>query len=100
MSTTPKRYDNFINGQFVQGNGNGSRLPVINPATEETISDVPDSTQADVDAAVEAATKAQKSWGKLPPIQRAGYLREISAKIREKADFLARVISEEQGKTL
>ena len=100
MSTTPRQYDNFINGRFISANGSGSRLAVVNPATEDVISEVPESTQADVDAAIDAAAKAQKSWSKLPPIQRAGYLREISAKIREKADFLARVISEEQGKTL
>ena len=99
-SKTTPRHSNFINGRFVSGNGGSSYIPIINPATEEVISEVPESSTSEVDDAISAAAKAQKSWGKLPPIERAGYLRKISSKIREKVDFLARVISEEQGKTL
>jgi lactaldehyde dehydrogenase/glycolaldehyde dehydrogenase len=59
---------------------------------------VPDSGPDVVDRAVASAKKAQKSWAKLPAIVRAGYLRKISAKIRENADEIAKTIVEEQGK--
>jgi len=94
-----KSYQMFINGEFIP-NKSGNMMTVINPSTEEVISQVPEGTREDVDAAVEAATQAQKSWAKLPAIQRAGYLKEIAQGIRDNAEELARVISEEQGKIL
>ena len=65
-----KTYELFINGEFIP-NGDREMLDVLNPATEEVISQVPKATEADVEAAVDAAYEAQKSWGKLPAIQRA-----------------------------
>jgi lactaldehyde dehydrogenase/glycolaldehyde dehydrogenase len=38
---------------------------------------------------VAAAKRAQASWERLPMIKRAGYLRQISAKIRENAEEIA-----------
>lgn len=94
-----KSYQMFINGEFVPAQP-GKMMNVINPATEEVISEVPEGTCEDVNAAVEAAEQAQKSWAKIPAIQRAGYLKEIAQGIRDSAEELARVISEEQGKIL
>ena len=102
MGTTAskiRRYENFIDGEFVK-NGSDNMITVINPATEEVISEVPSGTAGDANAAVEAAERAQKSWCKLPPIQRAAYVREIGQMIRENKDMLARTIVEEQGKVL
>jgi len=93
-----KTYKNFINGRFASDSS--AHIDVINPATEAVISRVPASSDQEVDAAVSAAAAAQNSWEKLPPIERAGYLRKISALIRERVEELARVISEEQGKVL
>jgi lactaldehyde dehydrogenase/glycolaldehyde dehydrogenase len=92
-------HQNFINGRFEPA-GSGDNIPVLNPARNTVISEIPDSTPEAVDAAVSAASKAQKAWERLPAIERAGYLRQISARIRENADEIARVISEEQGKVL
>lgn len=90
------QHRNYINGKYIDTNVN--MLPVINPSTEEVISEVPDSPAEIVDAAVAAAKGAQKSWGQLPAIERAGYLRQISAKIRENVPALAKALTEEQGK--
>lgn len=89
----------FINGEFV-ANRSGKMIPVINPATETMISEVPEGTREDINDAVEAAEQAQKSWAKLPAIVRAGYIKEIAQGIRENAEDIARVIAEEQGKIL
>jgi lactaldehyde dehydrogenase / glycolaldehyde dehydrogenase len=102
MSTTTtkiRQYENFIDGEFIK-NSSGSTITVINPATEEVISEVPKGTAADIDAAVLAAERAQKTWCKRPAIERAGYLREIGHAIRQNKDMLARTIVEEQGKIL
>ena len=94
-----RNYDNFINGRFVPSSG-ADRIEVTNPSTGQTICTVPDSTPADVDAAVSAAEAAQSGWAKRPAIERAKALRAIAAKIREHVEPLARVITEEQGKIL
>lgn len=91
------RYEMFINGEFV----NGSRtIEVINPTTEEVISEVPEAEDAMVEAAVSAAAGAQVEWARMPAIQRARCLHEIADAVRAKKEYLARVISEEQGKIL
>jgi lactaldehyde dehydrogenase / glycolaldehyde dehydrogenase len=92
-------YDNFINGRFAPSIGR-DRITCTNPSTGEPICTVPDSTAADVEAAISAAQSAQKEWAKRPAVQRAKALRAIAAKIRENVEPLARVITEEQGKTL
>ena len=92
-------YMNFINGQFVASSGS-DRISVTNPSTGATICSVPDSTQHDVDQALNAALKAQPAWAKQPASARGKVLRAIAAKIRERVEPLARVITEEQGKTL
>ena len=94
-----KRYRMFIDGEFVE-NSSGGIIPVSNPATEEVISEIPSGGVTDVERAVQAAEKAQKAWCQLPAIKRASYVREIAQGIRKNRDFLARTISEEQGKIL
>lgn len=96
-AATVKRYEMLIDGEFVSSS---RMLPVLNPATEEAISEVPSGTAEDVDRAVCAAEVAQKSWAALPSIRRAGHLREIATLLRANRDALARVITEEQGKIL
>ena len=90
---------NFIGGQSL-GVEAGDRIKVYNPARDTVLAEIPDTPADVVDRAVQAAKKAQKGWAKLPAIQRANALRRISAKVRENADKIAHVISEEQGKVL
>ena len=90
-----KRYENFIDGKFVPADQEGQTISVFNPATEAEITQVPESSAAEVDRAVEAAMRAQKNWAKLAAVERGKYLREIAAKIRERTDFLARIITED-----
>jgi lactaldehyde dehydrogenase/glycolaldehyde dehydrogenase len=100
MSTTQatlKRYEMFIDGEFA---ATSKTLQVTNPSTEEVISEFPNCSVEDVNAAVTAADKAQKAWAALPAIQRAGHLREIAGLIRANRESLAEVITEEQGKIL
>jgi lactaldehyde dehydrogenase/glycolaldehyde dehydrogenase len=94
-----QHYDNFIDGRFVPA-GSAERIVVRNPANGQEICTVPDSSPGDVEAAVAAAERAQPAWARRPAIERARALREIAARIRERVDELARIITEEQGKTL
>ena len=94
-----KTYELFINGKFVP-NGDREMIQVLNPATEEVISEVPKATKEDVEAAVNAAYEAQKSWAKIPPIQRAQYLMELAALVKENQELFAQTNTEENGKML
>ncbi|WP_455296918.1 aldehyde dehydrogenase [Brucella pituitosa] len=96
FSDTPRDYQNYINGAFV---ATGSELiDVTNPATGALLGRIPETSADDVDAAVKAARAAQGPWEKLPAIERANYLRKISAKLREHRVELADIIVKEQGK--
>lgn len=97
QETEVRRYQMYIGGDFVSSD---RMIPVTNPATGEVISEVPNGTEADVEAAILSAERAQKDWSKLPAIKRAGYLREIANEIRKNRDKLAEIITEEQGKIL
>lgn len=91
-----RAYRNYIDGAFVEATT--GLIDVANPATGAVIARVPDSDATEVDRAVAAARKAQGDWERLPAIERAGYLRKISAKIRENRVALADIIVKEQGK--
>lgn len=92
----PKDYRNYIYGSFVANEGD--MIDVVNPANGAPLGRIPETSPATVDAAVQAARRAQGPWEKLPAIERARYLRQISAKLREHRLELADVILKEQGK--
>ena len=95
-SDQPQDYRNYIDGAFVPGNA--GMIEVLNPATGVLLGRIPESGPDQVDAAVKAARRAQDAWEKLPAIERAGYLRQISAKLRQHRLELADVIVKEGGK--
>lgn len=90
---------NYINGEWV-ATSSTQTLKVLNPATGETLAEVPDSNAADVDRAVAAARAAQPAWERLPAIQRAACIRTVADKLREHKTRLARRVAQEQGKIL
>ena len=94
-----KHFDNFIHGKFVPSHG-AEQIEVKNPSTGELICTVPNSSQLDVDEAIQSALIAQASWEKQPAAHRATLLKDLAANIRQNVEPIARVIIEEQGKTL
>ncbi|MES1929673.1 NAD-dependent aldehyde dehydrogenase [Salinisphaera dokdonensis CL-ES53] len=89
----------LINGEWKAAAG-GDTLPVINPATGETIGHHAHARQADLDAALEAADAGFKQWRSTPAVKRASILNKASALLRERADDIARLMTIEQGKPL
>ena len=81
-------YRMWIGGKYVEAES-GMTYGVINPATGEEIDRVPLGGQAEVDKAVEAATKAFPEWsGKSQP-ERSAMLSRIGPLLREHAEELA-----------
>ncbi|WP_435930237.1 aldehyde dehydrogenase [Dryocola sp. BD613] len=96
--TAPVQHPMYINGQFVPWQGD-RWIDVVNPATEEVISRIPDGGAQQAQEAIDAAAKAQDGWEALPAIERAGWLRKIAAGIRERAAVISALIVAEGGKT-
>jgi acyl-CoA reductase-like NAD-dependent aldehyde dehydrogenase len=71
-----------------------------NPARpNEVVSLAPDSTTADIDAAVDAAGKAQPAWAARPSPARGGVLLRASQRLRARQDLVVKDLVEEEGKT-
>ncbi|MEV6350131.1 NAD-dependent succinate-semialdehyde dehydrogenase [Actinoplanes sp. NPDC051851] len=87
----------YIDGEWVE---TGEGLPVLDPATEEIIGQVPLATTADLDRALEAATRGYGQWRNTPIAERTGILLRAAALLTERADRVARVMTREQGKPL
>ena len=76
------------------------RFAVVNPATEATIAEVADASVDDAIEAIDAAEGAAGPWAATPPRKRAEILRRAFEIMTERADALARMIVEENGKAL
>ncbi len=89
---------NYIGGSFI---ANGQRrMEVDSPVDGSVLSSVPLSTCQDLDAAVEAAEAAFISWSALPVKERVQVLYRYRTLMEKDIDKLARLIHEENGKTL
>ncbi|MEX1187236.1 MAG: CoA-acylating methylmalonate-semialdehyde dehydrogenase [Gemmatimonadaceae bacterium] len=94
-----KQLRNYIGGEWVRS-GTTVWQEVTNPATGEWLGQVPLSTRADVDSAVQAATHAFKTWRETPPVVRARYLFKLKYLLDQHFDEIATIVTQENGKTL
>ncbi|HUP62739.1 MAG TPA: CoA-acylating methylmalonate-semialdehyde dehydrogenase [Thermoanaerobaculia bacterium] len=99
QSTSTKYPDvrNYIGGTFVD-NGAREFLDITNPADGSVISRVPLCGAAEVDAAVDAAKKAQPAWAATPIKERVQVFYRYKALLEKHIDELAALVTEENGK--
>jgi len=88
----------LIGGQW--SSGRAGTLPVINPATEEPITEVADASPEDALDAVGAAADALPKWAARPPRQRGECLRRAFELMTQRSEQLARLMVLENGKAL
>ena len=95
------RYKMFINGIW-QDASDGKRFDSINPATEQPWGSIPESTEDDINRAVESAHAAFTSgpWARLTPPERGKYLRRLAEVLDEKSEHLGRSETIDTGKML
>uniref|UniRef100_UPI003D0829F6 NAD-dependent succinate-semialdehyde dehydrogenase n=1 Tax=Alcaligenes faecalis TaxID=511 RepID=UPI003D0829F6 len=89
----------YINGQFLDGQGRQTQA-VINPADGSSLGQLPLASQADLDAALDAAQAAFKSWRHSSPMDRSAILRKVAELSRERAQEIGRNLTLDQGKPL
>jgi succinate-semialdehyde dehydrogenase / glutarate-semialdehyde dehydrogenase len=87
----------FIDGRWADGEGR-QKFDVRNPATSETIAQVPDGGPGEARAAVDAAARAFPAWAALTALERGAILLKARDILTERLDALARLVTEENGK--
>lgn len=90
---------NYIDGEFVESKTE-TYGDVWCPATGEKIAQVPYSTAADVDDAVQAAATAFEEWRETPALTRSRYLFRIRDAFEDAFEEIAETLTTEQGKTI
>lgn len=98
-NTTLIQTKGFINGEWVDADSGGT-FDVIDPATLQRLTTLPEMNRSDTVKAIEAAHKAVKSYSKTSARQRARMLRKWSDLCHENLDDLALILTLENGKTL
>jgi acyl-CoA reductase-like NAD-dependent aldehyde dehydrogenase len=75
-----------------------NKIPVVNPASEKIIGEVPNQAADEVHKAVARAKKAFDAWRKVPAHEKAEMLHEIAHRIKARADELSKILTQEGGK--
>jgi succinate-semialdehyde dehydrogenase/glutarate-semialdehyde dehydrogenase len=96
LEKVPKQL--LVAGDWVDGSE--GTLPVEDPATQETLTEVADASPDDAVKALDAAVDTQKEWQQTPPRERGEILRRAWEEITERADELALLMTLEMGKSL
>src|SRR5467141_4943376 len=100
VQTTPRRYQLFIDGQFVDAES-GKTFTSQNPATGETFAEVAEGDKADIDKAVAAARKAlEGKWSRISARERGRMIYKLSQLIEARAGELAELETNDNGKPI
>ncbi len=92
-------YEMLIDGEWREAQ-DGGRWPVMNPATEETVVEVPFGAAVDAEAAIAAAAAALPAWRACPVYERCALLARVGEAILARLDELAPLMTQECGKPL
>lgn len=98
-SSFPVRQKAFIHGQWVSSK-DGKTFPVLNPSTGRRIAEVSDCGVADAEEAIQSAHDAFQTWGGTTTKERSGVLRKLFELQMKYSKDLARIMTEEMGKSL
>src|SRR5689334_14647976 len=77
-----------------------SAVTVVDPTTEKELASYPEHTPEQIEAAVDAADSAFRSWRALPVEERGAVLTALAGVLRERAEELAQLVVSEMGKPL
>jgi succinate-semialdehyde dehydrogenase/glutarate-semialdehyde dehydrogenase len=89
----------LIAGNWI-GTLNRQTIPVLNPATNEALAELPVATIDDLELAVESTQKGFRLWSKVSPFDRSQLLKRTAELMRERADAIAWSMTLEHGKPL
>jgi succinate-semialdehyde dehydrogenase/glutarate-semialdehyde dehydrogenase len=87
----------YIAGEW-KADGSRNREDVLDPATAKPLGRLPHASAGDLDLALEAAKKGLEVWRATSAYDRANVLRKAASLVRERAESIARTMTQEQGK--
>ena len=90
---------NYVAGAWRVSNAT-EHIPIVNPATGETLGATPLSPASEVDQAVQAALRAFPAWRRTPVTERIQFLFKLKTLLDDHFEEIARTITMECGKTL
>lgn len=99
LKTHEKGFGHFINGAFTKPTKKGG-FDTVEPATGAVLAHLSQGGDAEVNAAVKAARKAQKGWAALPGHERALKLYALARAIQRNARLIAVVEALDNGKPI
>lgn len=86
----------FVAGEWTRGTGQPQ--PVLDPATNEVIAELPGASPADLDTALASSVKGFAIWRAMSAEKRCEMMAGAAALLRRRADQIAALITREQGK--
>ena len=95
-----ERYRNFIGGKWVDAKSKKTFKSLSPSNLDDVVGEFAASGPPDVDAAVQAATKAFASWRRTPAPKRAEFIYRAGEILRERKEEIAREMTREMGKVL
>lgn len=87
----------LIGGRFRAGS-DGKSEPVLNPATEEVLGEVPHASAADLTEAVDAAVEGFRVWKAMPALERQKIMEKAARLIEDRRAGIAENLTLEMGK--
>jgi betaine-aldehyde dehydrogenase len=88
----------YYDGKRQQASHDGHVFQSMNPATNKPLANIHTSTAADIEAAIDSASKAFQSWSKTAPMERSRILLRAVGILRSRNDELATVETLDTGK--
>jgi succinate-semialdehyde dehydrogenase/glutarate-semialdehyde dehydrogenase len=89
----------FIDGSWTKA-ASGRTIDILNPATGDKIGVVAHADRGDLDRALDAASKGFRAWRKVSAFDRSKLMRKAADILRSRADAIAELLTQEQGKPL
>ena len=87
----------LLDGEYRRSESTQSH-DVIDPATENVIAEIAETTAAEIDAAVDAGHAAQKLWWRKSALERSEIMHDIANDLHAMKAELAEVLTREMGK--
>jgi betaine-aldehyde dehydrogenase len=94
-----RHYRMLVGGEWTDA-GDGEVIESVNPATEEAFATIPHAKAADVQRAVEAAQEGFREWRSYDWVRRARAMRELAARMAERAEEFALLDVADTGSTI
>ena len=99
LSRTVTELKNYINGEWVSS-PQPHAYNILSPATQEVVTTVPETSEADFNWAVQNANETFKTWGQTSVVKRQRFMHNYLQLLKENQKKVAEVIADENGKTV